>query len=65
MTSNIQGNENITVIIYDTKSNLNTPCSNATRLNSTSVTCIAPEGSGTSAYLQLQLNGISSTVMSD
>ncbi|EFA82422.1 hypothetical protein PPL_04847 [Heterostelium album PN500] len=64
MTSNIQGNENITVIIYDTKSNLNTPCSNATRLNSTSVTCIAPEGSGTSAYLQLQLNGISSTVMS-
>ncbi|EFA82321.1 putative cell surface glycoprotein [Heterostelium album PN500] len=64
MTSNIQGNENITVIIYDTKSNLNTPCSNATRLNSTSVTCIAPQRSGTSAYLQLQLNGISSTVMS-
>ncbi|EFA82383.1 hypothetical protein PPL_04808 [Heterostelium album PN500] len=43
MTSNIQGNENITVNVYDPKSNLITQCSNATRLNSTSVTCIAPE----------------------
>ncbi|EFA82320.1 IPT/TIG domain-containing protein [Heterostelium album PN500] len=64
MTSNIQGNENITVIINDPNSNLNTPCSNATRLNITSVTCIAPQGSGTSVYLQLQLNGISATVLS-
>ncbi|EFA82309.1 immunoglobulin E-set domain-containing protein [Heterostelium album PN500] len=63
MTSNIQGNENITVIIYYPKSNLNTLCSNATRLNSTSVTCIAPQGSGTSVNLELQLNGISSTVV--
>ncbi|EFA82349.1 IPT/TIG domain-containing protein [Heterostelium album PN500] len=65
MTSNIQGNENITVNVYsDPNSSISTPCANVTRLSNTSVTCVAPAGSGSSAYIQLQLNSIGATVLS-